>query len=99
MGGAAARGADEVIVTSDNPRTEDPADIARAVADGVRAAGAEPVVELDRRRAIARAIDGAGPGDVIVLAGKGHEQGQEIQGELLPFDDRDVARRVLEELR
>ncbi|MEZ5169858.1 MAG: UDP-N-acetylmuramoyl-L-alanyl-D-glutamate--2,6-diaminopimelate ligase [Acidimicrobiia bacterium] len=99
MGRAAAQGADEVIITSDNPRSEDPGDIARAVAEGARASGAEPLTELDRRRAVYRAIEDAEPGDIVVIAGKGHEQGQEIHGELVPFDDREVARRAIEELR
>jgi UDP-N-acetylmuramoyl-L-alanyl-D-glutamate--2,6-diaminopimelate ligase len=56
-------------------------------------------VELDRRRAIERALDGAREGDVVLIAGKGHEQGQEIQGRKLPFDDREVAREALRRLR
>lgn len=95
MGAVAADLADEVIVTSDNPRSEDPELIARAVAEGVRSGAGEPVVELDRRAAIARGIGDARPGDVVVIAGKGHERGQEIDGAVVPFDDREVARSVL----
>jgi len=99
MGAAAARLADEVVVTSDNPRSEDPALIAREAAEGVRAAGGEPIVELDRRTAIERGLDAARPGDVVVIAGKGHERGQEINGSVIPFDDREVARALLGALR
>jgi UDP-N-acetylmuramoyl-L-alanyl-D-glutamate--2,6-diaminopimelate ligase len=86
--------ADVVLVTSDNPRSEDPAAIAAQVA------GALPLeVELDRRRAIERALEVARDGDVVVIAGKGHEQGQEVRGSKLPFDDREVARETLRRLR
>jgi UDP-N-acetylmuramoyl-L-alanyl-D-glutamate--2,6-diaminopimelate ligase len=86
--------ADVALVTSDNPRSEDPAAIAAAVAGGL---GLE--VELDRGRAIGRALEQAQEGDVVVIAGKGHEQGQEIAGRKLPFDDREVARDALRRLR
>jgi UDP-N-acetylmuramoyl-L-alanyl-D-glutamate--2,6-diaminopimelate ligase len=93
MGQAAARGADRVIVTSDNPRSEDPAAIVEQVLAG---AGAGVESEVDRRKAIARAIESAEPGDVVVIAGKGHEQGQEFdQGRKEPFDDVTVAREAL----
>ncbi len=94
MGDVTRRLADVAIVTSDNPRGEDPEAI---IADIVAGAGgpAELVVEPDRRRAIAVAIGRAGPGDVVVVAGKGHEQGQERAGVVTPFDDRDVAREIL----
>ncbi|MER7003466.1 UDP-N-acetylmuramoyl-L-alanyl-D-glutamate--2,6-diaminopimelate ligase [Dactylosporangium sp. NPDC000555] len=88
MGRAAAQGADLVIVTDDNPRTEDPAAIRAEVLAGA-ADGAAGVVEIDgRRAAIGYAVERAKPGDVIALLGKGHERGQEINGEVLPFDDR-----------
>ena len=101
MGRAAAHGADVVVVTSDNPRSEDPATIAGAALAGVTAAGAtaaglKVVVELDRRLAIRCAVGEAGPGDVVVVAGKGHETGPTIAGMTLPFDDRVVAREELE---
>lgn len=95
MGEIAATLADRVIVTDDNPRTEDPAAIRAEVLAGARAGAAE-VLEVDRRRvAITRALTEAGPGDVIVIAGKGHETGQEVDGVVHPFDDREVAREVL----
>jgi UDP-N-acetylmuramoyl-L-alanyl-D-glutamate--2,6-diaminopimelate ligase len=100
MGEIAARLADVVIVTSDNPRSEDPeaiiAEILRGAAGG-RAVGQLPVLTLtDRRAAIARAIAVAEPGDVVILAGKGHEQGQELAGgRKVPFDDVAVAREAL----
>jgi len=94
MGRVVSDLADVAIVTSDNPRSEDPAAIAAAVA-GAR----ELDVELDRRRAIERALEAAREGDVVVIAGKGHEQGQEIAGRTLPFDDREVARDALRRLK
>jgi len=97
MGEAAAARADRVVVTSDNPRSEDPAAI---VAEVVAGAGPDVEREPDRRRAIALAIGTAEPGDVVVIAGKGHEQGQEFEnGRKEPFDDREVARAALRELR
>ena len=93
MGDAARRLADRVIVTSDNPRGEDPEAIIDEVIAG---AGAAAEREVDRRRAIALAVEGAGAGDVIVVAGKGHEQGQEFEGgRKEPFDDVTVAREAL----
>jgi UDP-N-acetylmuramoyl-L-alanyl-D-glutamate--2,6-diaminopimelate ligase len=86
--------ADDALVTSDNPRSEDPAAIAADVVDDL-----DLGVELDRRRAIERALELAAEGDVVVIAGKGHEQGQEIAGRKLPFDDREVAREALRRLR
>ncbi len=85
MGAAATGGADLVIVTDDNPRTEDPAAIR---ADVLRGAGPGAVEVDGRRAAIAEAVARAEPGDVIALLGKGHERGQEIGGEVYPFDDR-----------
>jgi UDP-N-acetylmuramoyl-L-alanyl-D-glutamate--2,6-diaminopimelate ligase len=94
MGRIVSELADDALVTSDNPRDEDPAAIAAAVVDGLALE-----VELDRRRAIERALESAEEGDVVVIAGKGHEQGQEIAGRKLPFDDREVAREGLRRLR
>ncbi|WP_326552811.1 UDP-N-acetylmuramoyl-L-alanyl-D-glutamate--2,6-diaminopimelate ligase [Micromonospora sp. NBC_01813] len=89
MGDAAARGADLVIVTDDNPRTEDPATIRAQVRRGADAvAGAEVVEIAGRRAAIDEAVRLAGASDVIAVLGKGHEQGQEINGDIQPFDDR-----------
>jgi UDP-N-acetylmuramoyl-L-alanyl-D-glutamate--2,6-diaminopimelate ligase len=94
MGEAVAEGADVAVLTSDNPRSEDPQAIADAVRPGL--AGARAVrVELDRRAAIAGALADAGPGDVVVIAGKGHETGQTAHGRTVPFDDRVVAREEL----
>jgi UDP-N-acetylmuramoyl-L-alanyl-D-glutamate--2,6-diaminopimelate ligase len=94
MGQVVVELADLALVTSDNPRSEDPAVIAAEVVDGL-----DLEVELDRRRAIERALDWAREGDVVVIAGKGHEQGQEIGGQKVPFDDREVARDALRRLR
>jgi UDP-N-acetylmuramoyl-L-alanyl-D-glutamate--2,6-diaminopimelate ligase len=94
MGQIVADLADEALVTSDNPRSEEPGVIAAEVVDGL---GLD--VELDRSRAIERALESAGEGDVVVIAGKGHEQGQEIGGRKIPFDDREVARDALRRLR
>jgi UDP-N-acetylmuramoyl-L-alanyl-D-glutamate--2,6-diaminopimelate ligase len=90
MGAAAANGSDLLIVTDDNPRSEDPAVIRAEVLRGaVDAGAAAEIVEVDgRRAAIAEAVGRAGPGDVIALLGKGHERGQEISGQIHPFDDR-----------
>jgi UDP-N-acetylmuramoyl-L-alanyl-D-glutamate--2,6-diaminopimelate ligase len=89
MGEAAARGADLVIVTDDNPRTEDPAAIRAQVRAGADLVAGATVVEVDgRREAIAQAVRVAGPADVVALLGKGHERGQEIAGVVHPFDDR-----------
>lgn len=96
MGRIASELADVPILTSDNPRSEDPATIAEQVLAGM---SGEPEVELDRRAAIVRAIEQAEPGDVVVIAGKGHERGQEIAGRIVPFDDREVASEALRALR
>jgi UDP-N-acetylmuramoyl-L-alanyl-D-glutamate--2,6-diaminopimelate ligase len=93
MGAAASAGADRVIVTSDNPRSEDPEAIVDEVLGGTDGRAER---EPDRRRAIALAIDTARDGDVVVIAGKGHEQGQEFEnGRKEPFDDVTVAREAL----
>jgi UDP-N-acetylmuramoyl-L-alanyl-D-glutamate--2,6-diaminopimelate ligase len=97
MGEAAARLADIAFLTSDNPRSEDPAVIIDEVRAGVREAD-RLVVEPDRAAAIAAAVAMAEPGDVVVIAGKGHETGQEIAGTVHPFDDRAEARQALEAL-
>ena len=89
MGRAAARLADRAIVTTDNPRSEDPAEIAAQVADG------RLEIVLDRRAAIETALGDARPGDVVVIAGKGADSEMEIAGHTIPFDDRVVAREVL----
>jgi len=92
MGEIASRLADAVVLTSDNPRSEDPARIMAEIAAGA----ARPVsLEPDRRRAIASAIGSAAPGDVVLIAGKGHERYQEIAGVRHPFNDAEVAARCL----
>jgi UDP-N-acetylmuramoyl-L-alanyl-D-glutamate--2,6-diaminopimelate ligase len=95
MGRVAADRADVVIVTSDNPRSEDPLAIIQDVLQG---AGLDVEIDPDRRSAIARAVSLADEGDVVVIAGKGHEQGQDVGGVITPFDDRDVARDALRSL-
>jgi UDP-N-acetylmuramoyl-L-alanyl-D-glutamate--2,6-diaminopimelate ligase len=97
MGRVAAELADHVVVTSDNPRSEDPQAIIDAVIAGVPADyRAHVVSEPDRRRALSEAFQIARPGDVVVVAGKGHETTQTIGSSVLPFDDRAVARELLE---
>ena len=91
MGEIAARLADVVVVTDDNPRTEDPASIRAAVLQGGRTGTAELLEVGDRRLAIREAVRRASTGDVVLIAGKGHETGQEVNGVVHPFDDRDVA--------
>ncbi|HKY14164.1 MAG TPA: UDP-N-acetylmuramoyl-L-alanyl-D-glutamate--2,6-diaminopimelate ligase [Microthrixaceae bacterium] len=93
MGEVACRLADVVVITSDNPRSEDPSAIIAAVRAGC--VEGEPVTEIDRRTAIGVALDAAGPGDVVVIAGKGHEVTQTIGERILDFDDRVVARALL----
>ena len=94
MGRAGAELSDLAVITSDNPRSEEPEAIVAEVRAG--AVGGEVEVEVDRRAAIALALARARPGDTVVIAGKGHEQGQEFEdGRKVPFDDRDVAREEL----
>jgi UDP-N-acetylmuramoyl-L-alanyl-D-glutamate--2,6-diaminopimelate ligase len=100
MGDAAARGSDLLIVTDDNPRSEDPAAIRaamRAGAEAVPAGERGEVIEVgDRRAAIFAAVAAARPGDAVVIAGRGHEPGQQVGGAVLPFDDRAVLRAAIE---
>jgi UDP-N-acetylmuramoyl-L-alanyl-D-glutamate--2,6-diaminopimelate ligase len=100
MGKAGAELSDIAVVTSDNPRSEDPEAIIDQIRDGIPAEPqAEVLVEADRRAAIAMALGRAAEGDSVVIAGKGHEQGQEFEdGRTIPFDDRDVAREELRRL-
>jgi UDP-N-acetylmuramoyl-L-alanyl-D-glutamate--2,6-diaminopimelate ligase len=96
MGEAAARRSDVVVLTSDNPRTEDPRRILAEIEDGVRAAGVTThVVEPDRRAAIALAVGMARPGDLVLVAGKGHEDYQIVGTVKHHLDDREEVRRVL----
>jgi UDP-N-acetylmuramoyl-L-alanyl-D-glutamate--2,6-diaminopimelate ligase len=96
MGAIGARLADRAIVTSDNPRSEDPLAIIGEILAGVpQESSGRVAVEPDRRRAIALAFEDVAAGDVVVIAGKGHESGQIIGTQKLPFDDRLVARELL----
>jgi UDP-N-acetylmuramoyl-L-alanyl-D-glutamate--2,6-diaminopimelate ligase len=95
MGEIAAATADVLVVTDDNPRSEDPAAIRAAILAGVAGGSAEVVEIGDRRAAISEAVRRAGAGDVVLIAGKGHETGQEVAGVVHPFDDRAVAREAL----
>ena len=95
MGMAAGELSDFVVLTSDNPRSEDPLAIMNDAMVGLRRFDTNYVAEPDRERAIRKAIEGAGPGDVVILAGKGHETYQILRDGPIPFDDREVARRVL----
>ena len=98
MGAAATEGADLTVITTDNPRSEDPNGIIADVERGAAAGRGRYVVEPDRRSAIRLALGDALPGDVVVVAGKGHESEQELAGGSVPFDDRVVVREELEAL-
>jgi UDP-N-acetylmuramoyl-L-alanyl-D-glutamate--2,6-diaminopimelate ligase len=98
MGRAAGEGSDLVVLTSDNPRSEDPEAIVADALPGVVETGTEFVVEVDRARAIRRAIETARPGDIVLLAGKGHEKEQVLRDGPIAFDDAEVAAGVLREL-
>jgi UDP-N-acetylmuramoyl-L-alanyl-D-glutamate--2,6-diaminopimelate ligase len=95
MGRAAAEGSDFVVLTSDNPRSEDPIAIMNDALVGIQRVDVPHVVEPDRAVAIARAIQEAREGDIVILAGKGHERYQILKEQTIPFDDRAVAREVL----
>jgi UDP-N-acetylmuramoyl-L-alanyl-D-glutamate--2,6-diaminopimelate ligase len=95
MGEAAGRGSDYVVLTSDNPRSEDPAAIINDALVGLQKTGAKYAVEVDRRKAIALAVNEARPGDLVLLAGKGHEKVQLTREGTRPFDDVEVAREAL----
>jgi len=95
MGEAAGRGSDFVVLTSDNPRSEDPRAIINDAVVGLQKTGVQYTVEVDRRKAIALAISEAQPGDIVLLAGKGHEKVQVTREGSVPFDDLEVARAVL----
>jgi UDP-N-acetylmuramoyl-L-alanyl-D-glutamate--2,6-diaminopimelate ligase len=100
MGRIAATHADQVVVTSDNPRSEQPLAIINDVIAGVPADYRGRIaVEPDRLDAITIALRAAGPGDVVVIAGKGHETTQTFESTVTPFDDRAVARELLETMK
>jgi UDP-N-acetylmuramoyl-L-alanyl-D-glutamate--2,6-diaminopimelate ligase len=98
MGEIASRRSDRVIVTSDNPRTEDPERILSEIEPGLKSGGGDYSRIADRREAIGVALHEAGEGDVVLIAGKGHETYQVIGTEAFPFDDRSIAREILHEL-
>jgi UDP-N-acetylmuramoyl-L-alanyl-D-glutamate--2,6-diaminopimelate ligase len=95
MGQVAGEGSDLVVVTSDNPRSEDPLQIINDVLVGVRRTDRRTIVEPDRATAIRKAIEEASAGDIVLLAGKGHENYQVFRERTVHFDDREVAREVL----
>jgi UDP-N-acetylmuramoyl-L-alanyl-D-glutamate--2,6-diaminopimelate ligase len=99
MGEVAGRLADWTVLTADNPRSEDPLDIIREIEIGIRRVNGDWQVELDRERAIKMALSQAQPGDVVLIAGKGHETYQIYRDGTIHFDDREVARQVLRELK
>jgi UDP-N-acetylmuramoyl-L-alanyl-D-glutamate--2,6-diaminopimelate ligase len=95
MGMAAAEGSDLVVLTSDNPRSEDPFAIMNDALVGIQRRDTPRIIEPDREKAIRKAIGAAGPGDVVIIAGKGHETYQVLKDKTIAFDDREVARAVL----
>ena len=95
MGQAAGEKSDFVVLTSDNPRSEDPLDIMNDALVGLRRYDTPHVIEPDRSTAIQRALEQAQPGDVVIIAGKGHETYQVLKDQTIPFDDREVARQLL----
>jgi len=98
MGAAAGAGSDFVVATSDNPRTEDPLAILSEIEPGLKSSGVRYTIEPDRTAAIKIAVEAAAPGDVVLIAGKGHEKEQILNGRTIPFDDAEVAQTVLREL-
>ena len=98
MGEAATRLADFTVITSDNPRSEDPSAIIAEIEPGARRGNGAYTVEPDRRAAIRLALAEASPGDVVLIAGKGHELGQQFADRTVPFDDRVVAAEELASL-
>ena len=98
MGQAAGEGSDFVVATSDNPRSEDPAAILAEIEPGLKSTGVAYTVEVDRTSAIRLALEAAKPGDVVLLAGKGHEKEQILADRTIPFDDAEVALSILAEL-
>jgi UDP-N-acetylmuramoyl-L-alanyl-D-glutamate--2,6-diaminopimelate ligase len=98
MGQAAGEGSDFVVATSDNPRNEDPLAILAEIEPALRATGIKYVIEPDRTAAIGVALQNAAPGDVVLIAGKGHEKEQILADRTIPFDDAEVALRALGQL-
>jgi UDP-N-acetylmuramoyl-L-alanyl-D-glutamate--2,6-diaminopimelate ligase len=98
MGAAAGEASDFVVLTSDNPRSEDPIAIMNDALVGLRRYDTPHLIEPDREKAIRAAIRQATPGDIVILAGKGHEPYQVLKDKTISFDDREVARAVLRNL-
>jgi UDP-N-acetylmuramoyl-L-alanyl-D-glutamate--2,6-diaminopimelate ligase len=98
MGEVATRVADLTIVTSDNPRSEDPEAIVREIEPGAKRGGGAYELIVDRTDAIREAVRQARGGDVVLVAGKGHEQGQHFADRTIPYDDRIVVREAIEEI-
>ena len=95
MGAIAAKLADQVIVTSDNPRNESPEEIIADIMTGIPETSASITIQVDRARAIRAAVSNAEADDIVLIAGKGHEDYQEVHGERLPFSDIEIARAAL----
>jgi UDP-N-acetylmuramoyl-L-alanyl-D-glutamate--2,6-diaminopimelate ligase len=98
MGHAAGQGSDLVVVTSDNPRTENPSAIIADILPGIAATSAVQIIEPDRAQAIEIALREARPGDIVLIAGKGHERVQMLADRSVPFDDAAIARTILRNL-
>jgi UDP-N-acetylmuramoyl-L-alanyl-D-glutamate--2,6-diaminopimelate ligase len=98
MGQAAGAGSDFVVATSDNPRSEDPGAILAEIEPGLKVSGVGYTIEPDRATAIGTALRAAQAGDVVLLAGKGHEKEQVLAGRTIPFDDAQIALSALKEL-
>jgi UDP-N-acetylmuramoyl-L-alanyl-D-glutamate--2,6-diaminopimelate ligase len=98
MGQAAGEGSHFVVATSDNPRSEDPGAILAEIEPGLQSTGVQYTIELDRAAAIRLALAAAKPGDVVLLAGKGHEKEQILAARTIPFDDAEVALSILADL-
>jgi len=95
MGRISAQISDKLFITSDNPRSEDPADIIREITRDIDRKDADYVIELDRYSAIDKALKEARKGDIVLVAGKGHETYQIFKDTTLPFDDREVVKKIL----
>jgi UDP-N-acetylmuramoyl-L-alanyl-D-glutamate--2,6-diaminopimelate ligase len=98
MGLAAGKGSDYVVATSDNPRSEDPMSILAEVEPGLKSSGVQYVIEPDRAVAIRLALEAAKPGDVVLLAGKGHEKEQILADKTIHFDDTETSLSVLSDM-
>ena len=99
MGEVSGRVADFSILTTDNPRTEEPEEIIKEIEEGIKKTKANYKVIVDRREAIKKAIEMANKLDIVVIAGKGHEMYQEIKGELKEFDEKKIILEIVDELK